>query len=113
MKAIWKVLLGTAAVAAVAPYSVKKDEETGEVQLKAAVWSAKYTKSEDGPSLSVRLLPLLSKKEEECCCDEDECCCEEHPEEEEDGITIEVEESADEPEADHIPDSEEPRPEEA
>ena len=42
MKKIWKVLLGAAAVAAVTPYSVKKDEETGGLaELKPIALNAK------------------------------------------------------------------------
>ena len=109
MKAIWKILIGTAAVAAVAPYQVKKDQETGTVTLKAATWAGTYVKNGEGGNLTLKLLPGILKDKAEaedgCCCEE-ECCCE-APEETEDegGITIEVNVEKDEPEA--------PKPEEA
>ena len=111
MKAIWKILIGTAAVAAVAPYQVKKDQETGTVTLKAATWSGTYVKNGEGGNLTLKLLPGLLKDkaadEEACCCEED-CCCESQEEpEDEGGITIEVTVDKDEPEADA------PKPEEA
>ncbi len=109
MKAIWKILIGTAAVAAVAPYQVKKDQETGTVTLKAATWAGTYVKNGEGGNLTLKLLPGILKDKAEaedgCRCEE-ECCCE-APEETEDegGITIEVNVEKDEPEA--------PKPEEA
>ncbi len=113
MKAIWKILIGTAAVAAVAPYQVKKDQETGTVTLKAATWAGTYVKNEEGGNLTLKLLPGLfkDKAEDECCCEEN-CCCKQEPEEaaeDEGGITIEVNVEKGEPEA---PDQE-PKPEEA
>lgn len=131
MKRIWKVLMGAAAVAAVTPYKVRKDEETGEIKLKAATWAGTYTKGPDGPYVSVKLLPSL-RKEDECCCDDEcECCADETAEpDESEGITIEVEddqpaaeaeEPATEAEAEAEPATaeeheaapEEPKPEEA
>ena len=113
MKAIWKILIGTAAVAAVAPYQVKKDQETGAVTLKAATWAGTYTKNEEGGNLTLKLLPgiLKDKAEDACCCEED-CCCEPEPQEEQEdegGITIEVNVEKDEPEAP----AQEPKPEDA
>lgn len=94
MKAIWKILIGATAVAAVTPYKVKKDEETGVVTLKAATWAGTYTKSADGRNLTVKLLPGIIKPkackcEDECCC-EDACECEAEPKEDEGGIVIEL-----------------------
>ena len=46
MKAIWKVLGITslaAAAAALVPYKVKKDEETGETKAKALLWEGSHT----------------------------------------------------------------------
>ena len=45
MKAIWKVLGITslaAAAAALVPYKVKKDEETGQTKAKALVWEGRH-----------------------------------------------------------------------
>lgn len=112
MKAIWKILIGAAAVAAVAPYQVKKDEETGDITLKAATWAGTYSKNGDGHALTVKLLPGIIKGAEcECCDDEcqccgEECCCGEEAAEDEDGITIEIEADGDGP-------ADEPKPEEA
>ena len=125
MKAVWKVLIGAAAVAAVAPYKVEKDEESGKVKVTSATWSATYTKSPEGPNLTVNLLPMFAKSRGECS-DEECCCCGEEDESGE-GITIDVEveesaeageaekpESAEEPESVEEPESaEEPKPEEA
>ena len=93
MKTIWKVLIGTAAVAAVTPYKVEKDEETGAVKLTSATWSATYNKGEEGSRLTVNLLPMFAKsaQSEDECEDEDCCCC---GEETDDGITIDVEAEA-------------------
>lgn len=96
MKAIWKILIGAAAVAAVAPYKVEKDEESGAVKITSATWSATYTKNEDGTNVDLKLLPAF-KKADVCEC-EDTCCCGEETDEDE-GITVEVEEEA--PEADN------------
>ena len=105
MKAIWKILIGAAAVAAVAPYRVEKDEETGSVKLTSATWSATYTKDGDNRHVAVKLLPAL-QKDSECECEEEECCCC-GEETEDEGITLEVNESA---EAEEEP--AEPHPEE-
>lgn len=96
MKKFWKVFLGAAAVAAVAPYRVEKDEETGVVQVKAALWNLSYTPGAEGNQINVRLLPGLTKKPE-CEC-ETECCCDEcAPTEEDEGsITIDVTEEPEE-----------------
>ncbi len=121
MKTIWKVLMGAAAVAAVAPYQVKKDEETGVVQIKAATWSGTYDKEHKNIDVSVHLLPAISKAKD-CECEEDqcgcECCCEEEkPAEEEGEITIEVveepagEESTPEETTEESPEG--PKPQEA
>ncbi len=104
MKAIWKVLIGAAAVAAVTPYKVEKDEENGKVKVTAATWAATYTKNDQQPVITVSLLPSLSKtgkeecccEDEACCCGEDDCCCDEEAGDDTD-ITIEVETA--EPEA--------------
>lgn len=116
MKAIWKILLGTAAVAAVTPYSVKKDEETGKVVVTSATWKATYTKNGDDKHVELKLLPAL-QKDEECCCEDetcdcqDECCCDEAPEETDDGITIDV--TVEEPaEPEEPAEAEEPKPQE-
>ncbi len=114
MKAIWKILMGAAAVAAVAPYSVKKDEETGAVEVKSVTWKATYTKNGDDRHVELKLLPALQRdtvcececEDEDCCCD-DECRCEETPEDEDEGITIDVTVEPEEPAP------EEPKPEEA
>ena len=96
MKKIWKVLLGAAALAAVTPYQVQKDEETGKVKVTSVTWSATITKGEGGPTVALKLLPMLNKDEDQCECEDECCCCEdpdvtETPEEsEEEGITIEV-----------------------
>lgn len=107
MKAIWKILLGTAAVAAVAPYSVKKDDETGTVEVKSVTWKATYTRDGENRHVDVKLLPGLQKAdvcecEEEECCGDDCCCGEETAEDESDGITIDV-----------TVEPEDPKPEEA
>ncbi len=96
MKTVWRVILGVTAAAAFVPYKVKKDEETGATQVKAALWNLTYTPGADGKNtINVRLLPGLAKKDE-CQC-EDECCCDEAEEPEEDGITIDVTEESTEP----------------
>lgn len=88
MKAIWKVLIGAAAVAAVTPYKVEKDEETGAVKVTSVTWSATYNKNEDGKNLVVNLLPAFIKRDGEDECQDECCCCGE--ETEDDGITIDV-----------------------
>lgn len=100
MKAIWKILIGAAAVAAVTPYEVKRDEETGEVRIKAATWAGTYTKNGGDSNLTLKLLPGLRKDTACRCCDEecdsgDECHCE--TEDETDCITIEVDDGESEP----------------
>ncbi len=104
MKAIWKVLIGAAALAAVTPYQVTKDEETGDITLKAATWAGKYAKNGDDRNLTIKLLPGIIKDKSVCG---DECCCEDEDtieaggtesEEDEDGITIELDIEKDEPE---------------
>ncbi len=112
MKAIWKVLIGAAAVAAVTPYKVEKNEETGAVKLTSATWAATYTESPEGPNLTVRLLPMFSKDDEDEC--EEECCCCGEEDESDDGITIDVEvEAGEEPAAEEPAEApaEEPTPE--
>ena len=53
---ILKVLGITAAVAALTPYEVKKDEETGATTVKALLWGAKYTPAGDaGRNVDVTL----------------------------------------------------------
>ena len=105
MKAVWKVLIGAAALAAVTPYEVKRDEETGEVKIKAATWAGTYTKNGDGKSLSLKRLPGLIREphgeDAGACCDGEACCCGEA--EDEDGFTIEVDGTGDEPEAEDGP----------
>lgn len=101
MKTIWKVLAGAAALAAVTPYSVKKDEETGELKLKSATWSATYTPAMNGADkkVVVNLLPDVAgliKKSAECDCEDDECCCDECCEEEEGETVLTVEVDPDE-----------------
>ncbi len=95
MKAIWKVLLGAAALAAVTPYSVKKDEETGKVVVTSATWKVTCTKNGDDRLVEVKLLPALQK--DEGCTSVDECCC--CGEEAETGEGITVEDASAEPEA--------------
>ena len=95
MKAIWKVLIGAAAVAAVTPYKVEKNEETGAVKLTSATWAATYIKGPEGPNITVKLLPALSKDDDDEC--EDECCCCGEEDESGDGITIDVEDAAEAP----------------
>ena len=136
MKAIWKILIGATAVAAVTPYKVQKDEETGSVKLTSATWSATYTKGDDGKHIDVRLLPAFAKHDK-CECGEDEECCCCGDEDDNDDITIDVdaemddvieaaEEAAEEAEAvaeaveeaveeaaEETEETEEPRPEEA
>lgn len=104
MKAIWKILIGAAAVAAVAPYKVEKDEETGAVKLTSATWSATYTKDENGRNVDVKLLPVLNRKYEESCEDEECCCCGEETETDE-GITVEEPETPAEPETPETPEA--------
>ena len=90
MKTIWQVLLGTAAVAAVTPYSVRKDQESGAIRIKSATWNATYTPAtaEHEKQLQINLLPesLFRQKATEVC--EDACCCGEETENGE-GITVE------------------------
>ena len=97
MKAIWKVLIGAAAVAAVTPYKVEKNEETGAVKLTSATWAATYIKGPEGPNITVKLLPVLSKDDDDECECEDECCCCGEEDESDDGITIDVEDAAEAP----------------
>lgn len=47
MKKVWKVLAAAAAVVALTPYKVDRDEETGETKVKALFWGAKYTPKTD------------------------------------------------------------------
>ena len=66
MKTFWKVLAGIAALAAVTPYSVEKDEETGETKVKALIWNASFRRN------------ASDECECECGCEEtcggDACC---------------------------------------
>ena len=84
MKSIWKVLGGIAgivAAAALVPYRIEGDEETGEVKIKALIWNASIRRN--------------AADECDCGC-EDACgceCCAEEPEAPEDptaDIEIEV-----------------------
>ncbi len=97
MKSIWKVLMGVAAVTAVAPYSVAKDEETGAVKVKAVLYNATFKKDENGKNVDVKLLPALSERlkghREECCCEE---CAEEEAPEGETVVNVDEEPAAEE-----------------
>ena len=50
---VLKVLGAAAAVAALTPYRVEKDEETGATTLKALLWSIKHTPSAEGTGRDV------------------------------------------------------------
>ena len=50
---VLKVLGAAAAVAALTPYQVEKDEETGVTTLKALLWGAKYTPGVEGTGRDV------------------------------------------------------------
>ncbi len=53
MSAIWKLLGAAAALAGLAPYKVNKDEETGEVKVKALLWNATYAPATEEKSKTV------------------------------------------------------------
>ena len=50
---VLKVLGAAAAVAALTPYKVEKDDETGVTTLKALIWGAKYTPAAEGTGRDV------------------------------------------------------------
>ena len=50
---VLKVLGAVAAVAALTPYEVETDEETGVTKLKALLWGAKYTPAAEGTGRDV------------------------------------------------------------
>ncbi len=58
----WKVLAGLAAAAALIPYQVEKDEETGTLKLKALTWEATRSPNPEdgGTQVEVSILPGLS-----------------------------------------------------
>ena len=75
MKSIWKVLggiAGVAAAAALVPYRIEGDEETGEIKIKALAWNASIRRNDT----DARDCDLCC--EDECCC---EACCAEEPSE--------------------------------
>lgn len=53
MKKFWKVLGITAAVAALTPYHIDKDEETGEKKVEALLWRATAAPKEGEEKLAV------------------------------------------------------------
>ena len=77
ISSVLKVLGAAAAVAALTPYQVEKDEETGVTTMKALLWGAKYTPAtgETGRDVDVTLglnVPkLAAKKEAELFADDD------------------------------------------
>lgn len=69
MKKFWKVLGITAAIAAIAPYRVSTDEETGEKKVEALLWRATAAPKdgEEKMSMDVRFgfqSPFAAKSEE-------------------------------------------------
>ena len=73
---VLKVLGAAAAVAALTPYKVEKDEETGVTNIKALLWGARYTPAtgETGRDIDVTLglhVPKLPKDEAELYADDD------------------------------------------
>ena len=50
---VLKILGAAAAVAALTPFEVERDEETGATSLKALLWGAKYTPAADGTGRNV------------------------------------------------------------
>ena len=76
MKTFWKVLAGAALAAAVVPYRIEGDEETGEIKLKALIWNASFRRNAT----------------DECDCDCGcECCADEPEEVQEEAPEIEIE----------------------
>ena len=76
MKKLWKALGIAAAVAALAPYKVEKDDETGATNIKALLWGARYTPATEqtGRNIDVTLglhAPRLRKDEAEFYADDD------------------------------------------
>ena len=76
MKKLWKVLGIAAAVAALAPYKVEKDDETGATNIRALLWGARYTPATEqtGRDIDVTLglhAPRLRKDEAELYADDD------------------------------------------
>ena len=70
MSAIWKLLGAAAALAGLAPYKVNKDEETGEVKVKALLWNATYAPATEEKDKTVDVhfglnVPGKEKKEDE------------------------------------------------
>lgn len=71
---VLKVLGAAAAVAALTPYKVEKDDETGATTLKALLWGAKYTPAagEAGRNVDVTLgLNLPRQAEAELYADDE------------------------------------------
>ena len=52
---VLKVLGAAAAVAALTPYKVERDEETGVTTMKALLWDAKYTPAAEGTGRDVNV----------------------------------------------------------
>ena len=53
ISSVLKVFGAAAAVAALTPYRVEKDEETGVTTMKALLWGAKYTPAAEGTGRNV------------------------------------------------------------
>ena len=53
---VLKVLGAAAAVAALTPYQVEKDEETGVTSLKALIWGARYTPATEEAGRDLNLI---------------------------------------------------------
>ena len=76
ISSVLKVLGAAAAVAALTPYKVEKDEETGATNIMALLWGARYTPAteESGRGIDVTLglhVPTLPKDEAELYADDD------------------------------------------
>ena len=76
ISSVLKVLGAAAAVAALTPYQVEKDEETGVTTMRALLWGAKYTPAtgESGRGIDVTLgprAPKLPKDEAELYADDE------------------------------------------
>ena len=91
MKTVWKVLGAAALAAALTPYRVTADQDTGDVKLRALLWKATYGRRPGNQGLNLDFGFFAPNEEEEphlyadelvvhyhngqpCCADEEPCC---------------------------------------
>lgn len=71
MKKFWKVLGLTALAAALVPYRVRRDDETGALTVRALLWKATEKVNPDGAKdINIKLLSFGRDEEEELFTDD-------------------------------------------